>query len=65
MIGEEANNQKLSERRVLAVVECLVKGVNKKQFKVVGHGEKKPIANNLTIDGRKLNRKVQFKVIEE
>jgi OOP family OmpA-OmpF porin len=59
--GTDAYNQKLSQRRVDAVMKNLVEkfGISADQLKAVGYGESKPIATNDTDEGRQLNRRVQ------
>jgi OOP family OmpA-OmpF porin len=62
-VGTEAYNQKLSERRVNAVREYVVKkGVDSSRISGQGFGESKPIAENKTAQGRAKNRRVEIKV---
>jgi len=64
-IGSDQYNQGLSQRRADAVVEYLVnKGIDTESFITEGYGEKKPIADNATEEGRALNRRVEMKVLE-
>lgn len=70
-IGTEAYNQKLSEKRAESVKKYLVsKGVPAAQLKTVGFGESRPIAPNKKPDGkdnpegRAMNRRVEFEVIQ-
>lgn len=64
-LGSDAYNQKLSERRAKAVYDYLVKhGVNAANLTAVGRGKAQPIADNKTESGRRLNRRVEFKVME-
>ncbi len=61
-IGAAAYNQKLSERRAMAVKQELVnQGVDGSRLTTVGFGESKPIADNHTAEGRALNRRVVYK----
>ncbi len=63
-IGSESSNQKLSEKRADAVKNYLVaRGVKADRIKTVGYGEKNPISDNKTADGRAMNRRIEFKVI--
>ena len=60
--GEEVYNQKLSEKRAEAVLEYLTKkGIDKARLSSIGYGESKPIKDNSTEKGKKLNRRVEFK----
>jgi OmpA-OmpF porin, OOP family len=62
-VGSDAYNQKLSERRVTAVREYVVKkGVDGGRISGQGFGESKPIADNKTREGRSKNRRVEIKV---
>jgi outer membrane protein OmpA-like peptidoglycan-associated protein len=64
-VGSERTNQRLSEKRALTVKNYLVgKGVSASRLKTVGYGEKNPIASNRTADGRAMNRRIEFKVID-
>ncbi|HZA57019.1 MAG TPA: OmpA family protein, partial [Candidatus Udaeobacter sp.] len=62
-VGTEKYNQGLSERRVKAVREYVVKkGVDSGRVSGQGFGESKPIADNKTKEGRAKNRRVEIKV---
>jgi OOP family OmpA-OmpF porin len=62
--GAAAYNQKLSLRRADSVKNYLVaKGVSADQLVAKGYGESQPVASNLTVEGRKENRRIEFKVI--
>ncbi len=63
-IGTEAYNQKLSVRRSEAVKAYLVsKGVEKNRVYTEGKGEKQPVADNKTAEGRAKNRRVEIEVV--
>lgn len=63
--GPELYNLKLSERRARSVVKYLTdKGIQQERISVVFHGESKPIAPNHTPDGRRRNRRVEFKILK-
>ncbi|MBX9851627.1 MAG: OmpA family protein [Cytophagaceae bacterium] len=63
--GSADYNQKLSERRALAVSDYLIsKKINSKRFKEVkGHGEEKPVKDNNTLEGRNQNRRVEISIL--
>jgi outer membrane protein OmpA-like peptidoglycan-associated protein/opacity protein-like surface antigen len=61
-VGDEAYNQKLSERRAQAVVDFLhAQGVSPSRITAIGMGEIKPIADNATEEGRAQNRRVTIR----
>ena len=62
--GTDAYNQKLSVRRSEAVKAYLVgKGVEKNRVYTEGKGEKQPVADNKTAEGRAKNRRVEIEVV--
>ena len=63
-VGSDAYNQKLSIRRSEAVKAYLVsKGVEKNRVYTEGKGEKQPVADNKTSEGRAKNRRVEIEVV--
>ena len=63
-VGSDAYNQKLSVRRAESVKAYLVsKGVEKNRIYTEGKGEKAPIADNKTEQGRAKNRRVEIEVV--
>lgn len=63
-IGTEASNKRLSEKRAQAVKDYLVaRGVSASRITTVGYGESMPIADNKTAQGRLMNRRIEFKVL--
>ncbi|WP_258099171.1 OmpA family protein [Marinoscillum pacificum] len=59
--GTEASNLDLSKRRAAAIKEALVKfGISENRLQTEGYGESRPIATNLTQEGKQLNRRVEF-----
>jgi len=62
--GSDAYNIKLSMRRAQAVKAFLVsKGIPEARVFVEGKGERNPIADNRTRDGRAKNRRVDIEVV--
>jgi OmpA-OmpF porin, OOP family len=62
--GSDAYNQKLSVRRSEAVkAYLLTKGVEKNRVYTEGKGEKQPVADNKTKDGKSKNRRVEIEVV--
>ena len=63
--GVHGYNVDLSYRRARAVVEYLTsKGVARARLDYVGYGDRNPVAPNDSVDGRALNRRVEFTIIE-
>lgn len=62
--GKLSYNSKLSKRRALAVKRFLIKqGVKSTDFVVAYYGPEKPVATNDTREGRKLNRRVEIRLV--
>jgi OOP family OmpA-OmpF porin len=62
--GTDAYNQKLSVRRAESVKAYLVsKGIEKNRIYTEGKGEKQPVADNKTKEGRAKNRRVEIEVV--
>ena len=63
-VGTDAYNQKLSIRRAEAVKAYLVsKGIEANRVYTEGKGEKQPVADNKTAEGRAKNRRVEIEVV--
>ena len=63
-VGSDKYNQKLSVKRSEAVKAYLVsKGVEKNRVYTEGKGEKQPVADNKTSEGRAKNRRVEIEVV--
>ena len=63
-VGSDAYNQRLSVRRAESVKAYLVsKGIEANRVYTEGKGEKQPIADNKTKEGRAKNRRVEIEVI--
>lgn len=64
-IGFKYLNQLLSNRRARAVRNYLIsKGVSKKKISLRGRGEVRPHVSNVSVTGRKFNRRVQVQLIK-
>lgn len=65
-IGGDLKNQLLSENRAKAVYDFLVfNDVSSSRISFKGFGEQNPIASNENEEGRKKNRRIEFKVINK
>ena len=63
--GSDSYNQKLSQGRAEAVRDYLVtKWISGKRVLATGYGESEPETSNDTEEGRQINRRVEFKVLE-
>lgn len=64
--GSAEYNQQLSNARAAAVIEYLAaQGIDAARLIGVGYGSEMPIGDNETEEGRKLNRRVEFKVVSQ
>lgn len=63
-VGGDSYNQRLSVRRSEAVKSYLVsKGIERNRVYTEGKGEKQPVADNKTAEGRAKNRRVEIEVV--
>lgn len=63
-VGNENDNQVLSEKRAKAVVDYLVqKGISAARLTWKGYGETKPLTTNDSEEGRAQNRRTEFTII--
>ena len=63
-VGSDSYNQKLSVARSESVKAYLVsKGIEKNRVYTEGKGEKQPVADNKTSEGRAKNRRVEIEVV--
>ncbi len=63
-VGTEDYNQALSERRANSVAQYLLsRDVVEARIETVGFGERAPIADNATAEGRSLNRRVELSLL--
>ena len=64
-IGSGKANQQLSEQRAKAVMDYIIsKGGDKNRLTYKGYGSSQPLASNNTEEGRKINRRTEFKVLK-
>lgn len=64
-VGSAQYNKKLSESRAQSVVDYLkTKGISADRLTFAGYGFDDPIAPNDTEEGRQLNRRTEFKVLQ-
>jgi outer membrane protein OmpA-like peptidoglycan-associated protein len=63
--GAPEANLELSERRAAAVVDWLVRyGIAAARLRARGFGETQPVSDNTVEDGRRRNRRVEFRIAE-
>ena len=63
IVGSDAYNQKLSEKRAKAVMDYFIsQGIPVSRLSSVGYGKSKPIASNNTDEGRAKNRRVELHI---
>ena len=63
-VGSREYNLKLSQQRAQAVANYLISnGIDKSRIVSVGYGFDKPISDNNSAAGRKLNRRSEIKII--
>jgi outer membrane protein OmpA-like peptidoglycan-associated protein/tetratricopeptide (TPR) repeat protein len=63
-VGDEKANLVLSEARAKAVYDYLTgRGIEAGRLSFVGYGETQPVADNQTAEGRKQNRRTEFRVL--
>jgi OmpA-OmpF porin, OOP family len=64
-VGSPQDNLVLSQKRAQAVVNYLIlKGISKAVVFSKGYGETKPKADNILDEGRKMNRRIEIKILE-
>jgi outer membrane protein OmpA-like peptidoglycan-associated protein len=62
--GNKASNQRLSLERAQSVVDYLIgRGIEANRLTAKGYSDTQPIAPNKTVEGKALNRRVEFKVL--
>lgn len=64
-VGTEEFNLKLSKKRAEAVVEYFVKkGVSQSRLSYSYYGMSQPLSTNDTEEGRAMNRRVEFEILQ-
>ncbi len=64
--GTKKNNLRLSKRRAESIKKYMMRQeISGKRLKATGYGESKPLVSNKTLKNRRINRRVEFKVIGE
>ena len=65
-VGTDTYNMELSERRAEAIREALVaRGVDTTRVVTKGYGKAYPVADNASVDGRAVNRRVEVVIADE
>lgn len=63
--GSDEYNLSLSEKRALSVVNYLIgRGIPLERLRYKGYGNASPVGDNITAEGRKLNRRTEVTVVE-
>ena len=64
-IGDNNANIILSDNRAKSVKSYLVRNeISESRIKCVGYGEKQPITNNSTKNGREKNRRIEIRILK-
>lgn len=64
-VGNDDDNQKLSEMRAKTVRNYLIKkGVSANRLKAIGYGKNFPVADNSTPEGRRKNRRTEIHIFD-
>ena len=65
-VGSDRYNMKLSRKRAYAVRRHLIEreGIEPDRLEAQGYGERSPIADNRTPEGKEKNRRVEFIILE-
>lgn len=63
--GKDDYNLQLSKDRANSIKSWIVKhGINESRINAKGYGKENPVSDNDTEEGRKLNRRVEFKIVK-
>ncbi|MBU0473984.1 MAG: OmpA family protein [Bacteroidetes bacterium] len=64
-IGSAKSNKIVAQKRADTVKNYLLaRGISAERVKAVGYGEENPIGDNKDADGRAMNRRIEFKVLD-
>lgn len=64
--GSSSYNQSLSQARAKAVYDFLIgENIARERLQYVGYGDSKPVADNITVEGKSENRRTEFVVISD
>lgn len=64
--GSAESNLNISQRRADMMINYLInRGINSERLYAVGYGESKPIASNYLEQNRKLNRRVELRILKD
>jgi outer membrane protein OmpA-like peptidoglycan-associated protein len=64
-VGSAASNMSLSQRRAASVRQWLItRGINAERLSAEGRGLTQPRATNDTPEGRQLNRRIEFQIVD-
>jgi OOP family OmpA-OmpF porin len=64
-VGNDADNQKLSEARANAVRAYLIKkGISADKIQAKGYGSAEPVASNDTVEGKQQNRRTEIHILK-
>jgi outer membrane protein OmpA-like peptidoglycan-associated protein len=64
--GPHEKNMELSQKRAEAVRNYLISsGIQPSRLEVAGYGDTRPIANNATEEGRRMNRRIEFVILSK
>jgi outer membrane protein OmpA-like peptidoglycan-associated protein len=64
--GVKNTNEKLARQRALAAAQFLMsKGISRDRIIIKGEGCNSPVGDNTTVEGRAMNRRVEFKFLKK
>lgn len=64
-VGDPQYNMQLSKKRAEAVAEYFIEnGIDSDRLRCYGYGSRQPLTENSTSEGRSMNRRVEFDILE-